>query len=374
MKKAGTFFSKVRSLCREYIKTSLKGWLIFFSTLGVASAICAMLMRTTTSDVHVPLIFVLAVLIISLSTDGYFYGFLAAFVSVVFVNFAFTFPYLKLDFTIYGYPLTFMTMLAVGFATSTLTARLKAQEKLHMESEREKMRANLLRAISHDLRTPLTAISGSISTVLEGDEVLTKQQKNELLLDAKKDAEWLCRMVENLLSITRMNGADMGGITKNDEILEEVLSEAVMAFKKRHDDVPVSVSVSVPDTMIFLPMDAMLIEQVLINLMDNAVVHGGNVSQIKINAREEDGKAIVSVADNGRGIDAETLPHLFDGSLQLSGNKSADTTRSMGIGLSVCKTIVAAHEGDIYAENLPEGGAMFTFTLPLGGTSYDNQG
>lgn len=130
----------------------------------------------------------------------------------------------------------------------------------------------------------------------------------------------------------------------------------------------------VPETMIFLPMDAMLIEQVLINLMDNAVVHGGNVSQIKINAREEDGKAIVSVADNGRGIDAETLPHLFDGSLQLSGNKSADTTRSMGIGLSVCKTIVAAHGGDIYAENLPEGGAMFTFTLPLGGTSYDNQG
>ena len=216
MKKAGTFFSKVRSLCREYIKTSLKGWLIFFSTLGVASAICAMLMRTTTSDVHVPLIFVLAVLIISLSTAGYFYG----------------------------------------FATSTLTARLKAQEKLHMESEREKMRANLLRAISHDLRTPLTAISGSISTVLEGDEVLTKQQKNELLLDAKKDAEWLCRMVENLLSITRMNGADMGGITKNDEILEEVLSEAVMAFKKRHDDVPVSVSV--PETMIVLPMDALL--------------------------------------------------------------------------------------------------------------------
>ena len=240
------------------------------------------------------------------------------------------------------------------------------------ERESERTKNELITNVAHDLRTPLTAISGSISTVLEGDEVLTKQQKNELLLDAKKDAEWLCRMVENLLSITRMNGADMGGITKNDEILEEVLSEAVMAFKKRHDDVPVSVSV--PDTMIFLPMDAMLIEQVLINLMDNAVVHGGNVSQIKINAREEDGKAIVSVADNGRGIDAETLPHLFDGSLQLSGNKSADTTRSMGIGLSVCKTIVAAHGGDIYAENLPEGGAMFTFTLPLGGTSYDNQG
>ena len=180
MKKIGTFFSKVNSLCREYIKTSLKGWLIFFATLGIASAICAMLMRTTSSDVHVPLIFVLAVLIISLSTDGYFYGFLAAFVSVVFVNFAFTFPYLKLDFTIYGYPLTFMTMLAVGFATSTLTARLKAQEALRMESEREKMRANLLRAISHDLRTPLTAISGSAVTLLE-NENLPDWQKKQLL-------------------------------------------------------------------------------------------------------------------------------------------------------------------------------------------------
>ena len=100
-----------------------------------------MLMRTTTSDVHVPLIFVLAVLIISLSTDGYFLRLPSRLSSASwFVNFAFTFPYLKLDFTIYGYPLTFMTMLAVGFATST-TARLKAQEKLHMESEREKMRA-----------------------------------------------------------------------------------------------------------------------------------------------------------------------------------------------------------------------------------------
>ena len=125
MKKAGTFFSKVRSLCREYIKTSLKGWLIFFSTLGVASAICAMLMRTTTSDVHVPLIFVLAVLIISLSTDGYFYGLLAAFVSVVFVNCAFTFPYLKLYVTLYGYPPTFITILPTHIAISTPTAPLQ---------------------------------------------------------------------------------------------------------------------------------------------------------------------------------------------------------------------------------------------------------
>ena len=232
MKKVSTFFSKVRSLCRGIHKNKPQG--LADILLDAGRRIRDMrhahahddLGCACPADIRAGRAYHL------LSTDGYFYGFLAAFVSVVFVNFAFTFPYLKLDFTIYGYPLTFMTMLAVGFATSTLTARLKAQEKLHMESEREKMRANLLRAISHDLRTPLTAISGSISTVLEGDEVLTKQQKNELLLDAKKDAEWLCRMVENLLSITRMNGADMGGITKNDEILEEVLSEAVAWLSK----------------------------------------------------------------------------------------------------------------------------------------------
>lgn len=355
---------------RKYLRTYFKGWVIFFLTLATASVICATLMRTTSSDVHVPLIFVLAVLIISLTTEGYLYGLLAAFISVVLVNYAFTYPYMKLDFTIYGYPLTFMTMLAVVFATSTLTSRLKAQERLRMESEREKMRANLLRAISHDLRTPLTAISGSISTVLEDKGALSRQQKDELLLDAKQDAEWLCRMVENLLSITRISGSEMGEITKEDEILEEVLSEAIMTFRKHHDNVPVSVSV--PHTMMIVPMDAMLIEQVLLNLMDNALIHGGSVTKISVVASEKDGVASVTVADDGNGIKKEIMPHLFDGSLQLSGRSAADRSRSMGIGLSVCKTIIMAHGGKISAENAAGGGAVFTFTLPMGGEKNDN--
>ena len=99
-----------------YLRSYPKGWLIFVLTLGAASLICALLQRITSSDVHVPMIFVLAVLIVSLSTDGYFYGLLAAIVSVIGVNYAFTYPYMKLDFSVYGYPLTFMTMLAVGFA------------------------------------------------------------------------------------------------------------------------------------------------------------------------------------------------------------------------------------------------------------------
>ena len=354
--------NKLRRL-REYLPLSARGWTVLAIALSAASLLCALLSRVTESDNHVPLIFVLAVLLVSLFTEGYFYGILSAVLSVIGVNYAFTYPYLKFDFTIYGYPLTFLTMLAVGFAVSTLTTRLKAQEKLRADAEKEKMRSNLLRAISHDLRTPLTAISGAISTVLEDDGRLSPREKTELLTDAKQDAEWLTRMVENLLSITRMSGGTTAGLQKQDEVLEEVLGEAVLKFRKRYEGV--KVSVSVPDELLMLPMDAMLIEQVLINLMDNAVIHGKNTGHIAVAARKADGRVLISVADDGGGIAPGVLGHLFDGTLPFAGKGAADNTRRMGIGLSLCRTIVEAHGGRISAEN-SGGGAVFTFTLPLG--------
>ena len=254
---------------KKYFPMSAKGWLIYFVAMGLASALCALLQKVSTSDVHVPMIFVLMVLIIALMTDGYFYGFLAAVTSVIAVNWAFTYPYAELNFTIYGYPLTFVTMLAVGFAVSTLAARVKEQNRIKFEAEQEKMRANLLRAISHDLRTPLTSISGAISAVLDSGDSLSNAQRLELLSDARKDADWLYRMVENLLSITRISGGKPGAIKKEDEVLEEVLSEVVVKFKKKNPDI--TVSVTVPDDLFFVPMDAMLVEQLLMNLMDNAV-------------------------------------------------------------------------------------------------------
>lgn len=358
------------SVRRFYFRFYLKGWLIFAVTLGLAGLICGLLQRITSSDVHVPMIFVLAVLIVSLSTDGYFYGLLAAVVSVIGVNYAFTYPYMKLDFSVYGYPLTFMTMLAVGFACSTLASHLRRQEKLRVETERERMRANLLRSISHDLRTPLTSISGSITTVLEEDS-LTGDARRELLSGAKQDAEWLCRMVENILSVTRISG-EPGELVKSDELLEEVLSEAIQRFRKRPDAVPISVSV--PEEAQLLSMDPTLIEQVLSNLMDNAVTHGTGLTQIWIEAKKADHEFIVNVKDDGCGIEESLLPHLFDGSLPLSGKNRSDGSRFMGIGLSVCRTIVEAHGGRIWAENVPEGGAVFCFTLPEGEESDDGTG
>lgn len=353
---------KLKSFFEKNMPLSAKGWLVYIVTMGLASAGCLLLQPVSGTDGHVPLIFVLVVLIVSLMTDGYFYGVLASLTSVVTVNYAFTYPYAKMDFTIYGYPLTFMTMLAVSIVICTLTSRVREQERLRMESEKEKMRANLLRAVSHDLRTPLTSISGSISAVIDGEGSIDPQQQTELLADAREDAEWLCRMVENLLSITRINDGKNTTINKEDEILEEVLAEAVMKFKKRHPDI--GVSVSVPEELLFVPMDAMLIEQVLINLMDNAVEHGMSTSKIGIKAESDVGCVRISLRDNGCGIDNSSIDHLFDGTLQFSRGSSADKTRGLGIGLSVCRTIIEAHGGRISARNLPEGGAEFVFTLP----------
>jgi len=360
--------NKIKKLFKKYFPVSLRDSLIFIVTILITSAFCLVLKDVSDSDFHVPMIFVLAVLVISLLTDGYFYGCFAALLSVFAVNWAFTFPYFKMDFSIYGYPLTFMTMLTVGIATSMLTSRVRAQEKVRLESEKEKMRANLLRAVSHDLRTPLTAISGSISAVLEDGESLGDSECRELLIDAKKDAEWLCRMVENLLSITKISGEEVKRITKQPEILEEVFSEAVVNFKKRYPHIVVSVTV--PEALVFVPMDAMLIEQVLFNLMDNSVRHGGCTSHIKINAVLGSKHVNIMVSDNGNGIDGKVLPHLFNESIKL--DNTSDKTRGMGIGLLVCRTIIQAHGGNITAHNLSSGGACFSFTLELGGeNNYD---
>lgn len=363
------FLEKLKKL-KSYLPMSWKGWLIYFAAMAVASALCMALQQVSTSDVHVPIIFVLVVLVVSLLTEGYFYGILAALTSVIAVNFAFTAPYMQIDFTPYGYPLTFMTMLAVCFAVSTLTTRVKRQEKLRVESEREKVRANLLRAVSHDLRTPLTTISGSISAVLESGSGLDERQRRELLEDARQDADWLCRMVENLLSVTRIGDGQTGRLQLQEEPVEEVLGAAVLAFRKRHPEV--EVRVTAPEELLLAPMDPVLIQQVLQNLMDNAVTHGISTRHIAVSARSAGQTAEISVRDDGQGVDRRLLEHLFDGSLPYGDGPEGDTTRGMGIGLTVCRTIVEAHGGTIRACNTPGGGACFTFSLPMEGGQRDD--
>ena len=278
------------------------------------------------------------------------------------MNYAFTYPYFAFNFTITGYPLTFLTMFAVSLVVGMLTERVKRQERVKAEAEKEKMKANLLRSVSHDLRTPLTSIIGSSSAVLENYDKFSDDVKKDLIGHVRDDAQWLVRLVENILSITRFNEGAVK-IDKVPQAAEEIAAEAVSKFKKRFDTLPVRVSV--PDELLMVPMDATLIEQVLINLMENAVLHAKGATEIELRVRREGGLARFSVLDNGAGIDPAVLPKLFEEMFPHAGELRGDGRRSMGIGLSVCMSIVRAHGGTMKAENRATGGACVSFALPM---------
>lgn len=189
--------------------TVIKNSLITAGILGAATGFCFLIQEAAESDTHVPLLFVLAVLFISRFTDGYIYGIVASMIAVVGVNYVFTYPYFAIDFTITGYPVTFIAMLAVACSVSALTTQIKKQEQIRLEAEKEKMRGNLLRAVSHDIRTPLTSIMGAASVVLENYGELSDEKRMDFLKDIREESQWLIQIVENLLSITRIG--DNGG-------------------------------------------------------------------------------------------------------------------------------------------------------------------
>ena len=163
--------------------------------LGIAAAICFVLRSIDENGSFTLLIFVLAVVIISRFTEGYFWGVFSSLFGVICVNFVFTYPFWAFNFRLTGYPLTFLTMLAVSLIISAMNTKIKKQERLRTEAERETMRANLLRAMSHDIRTPLTSIVGNTSAILENGDTLSTEQQRELLRDVNEDAQWLIRMV-----------------------------------------------------------------------------------------------------------------------------------------------------------------------------------
>lgn len=243
-------------------------------------------------------------------------------------------------------------------------ANEKAQ-KILLETEKEKMRSNLLRAVSHDLRTPLTGIIGSATTLLENGDEIGEEASRKMLTDIQHDAEWLVHMVENLLSVTRISGGTTT-LKKQEEIIEEVVSEAVSRIRKRF---PGSrINVEVPEEMLLVPMDATLIEQVLINLMENAIRHSGSPLPISLKVSKKKSGAVFTISDHGKGIDPSRIPDIFDGKPQKG---SSDSTRGIGIGLSICKSIILAHDGKIFVKNNLDGGASFSFVLPMkGGKEY----
>ena len=336
----------------------LKNVLVLLLTLGATIGL-AVLLSSVNNDYNqfAMAVFIMAVVIVARWTDGYIWGIVAALIGTFCVNYFFTYPYWTFNISYTGYPLTFAVMLVVSILISTLTTRIKNQERLRFDIEREKMYSNLLRAIAHDLRTPLTAIIGASSAIQE--QKLSAADQIRLAEGIRKDAEWLVRVTENLLSVTRVSNHGM--IKKEDEVLEEIIGSAIMKYHRLPDSLPVD-----SDTLrdiILVPMDAMLIEQVMINLFDNVNAHAEGATKIWIHLRHENGMVFISVEDDGCGIPASLLPHILDGTY-MSKRSRSDDRRSMGIGLSVCKSIIEAHGGQLFARKSRHGGAAFEFSLP----------
>jgi len=241
------------------------------------------------------------------------------------------------------------------------------QRTILIETEKEKMRSNLLRAISHDLRTPLTGILGASSAILENRDMLDEQTKEKLISHIKDDSQWLIRMVENLLSVTRIN-EDTANVTKTPEAAEEILAAAIGRIRKRFPEH--KINVSVPEELLMVPMDGTLIEQVIINLVENAVKHSGDDTIINVSLKRENTMAVFEVSDNGEGVSDADFPYLFETYVP-NGRRTSDSSRGMGIGLSICMSIVKAHHGKMEAFNHKDGGAVFLFKLPLSGGDYE---
>ena len=314
------------------------------------------------TDASVPMVFVLGVFLISVITQGYVCGITASLVSTLAVNFAFTFPYFEFNFTMPENLFSAVVMLVVAIVTGALTTKIKYAEKIKADSEREKMRANLLRAVSHDLRTPLTTIYGSTSMLLENFERIPAEDRKNLLRGIRDDAQWLVGMVENLLSVTRLDDSSVR-LNKIDTVLEELIDAVLVKFRKLCPEQ--QVEVTIPEDFLSIPMDAVLIEQVLTNLLENAVIHATGMTQLELKVITQGNTVCFTVRDDGCGIRPDRLDDLFTGYLGSSSRQGDSDRRNMGIGLSVCATIIKAHGGRIYARNRDPRGAEFTFTLNL---------
>ena len=247
-----------------------------------------------------------------------------------------------------------------SFESSILLSVLNECALAMVIAKNEQIRADLLRAISHDLRTPLCSISGNADMLLSNGKYLDEGTRRQIYTDIYDDAEWLTGVVENLLSITRLNDGRLK-FKFTDQLMDEVIAEALRHISRKHDDYKI---ITECEDLLLARMDVRLIIQVLVNLVDNAIKYTPSGSTITIRALKKNEKAWISVEDNGPGISDEIKPHIFE-MFFTGGNNIADSQRSLGLGLALCQSIVEAHGGKMELEDNDPHGCIFSFALPL---------
>ena len=266
-------------------------------------------------------------------------------------------------------PAMMPTNLQTGFL-ETIASQIAAvleREKLYekqaetqVQVQRERLRADMFRTISHDLRTPLTSIIGSANTVIDNYANISDEVKKDFLHNIYDDACWLNEMVENILHITRF---DEGRVKLNieEEAAEEIIAEAIGRVKKHaHNH---QISTNIPPSLILLKADGVLLTRVLVNLLENAVNYTPEGSAISVSLSKRDENVLFEVSDNGPGIAEENLPHIFE-RFYSHPAKTYGGRRGTGLGLSLCKSIVEAHGGQITISNTKPHGTAVQFWIP----------
>lgn len=293
--------------------------LFTLTLLGIATALAFLFFSFVSENTaNIALLYIIAQILIARYTNGYLHGLFSSVFSVICINFFFTYPFFRLNFTLSGYPVIFIGMLIITLLTTATT-----------------------------------------SSLLSDDSILSDAEKRELLENIENDSSWLLNMVENLLSVTRINDTVTHQVNKTPEIVEEVVAEAVQRLKKRFPSA--SIIVHVPTDYLLIPMDAILIEQVLINLLENALIHSGSSHSLELTVTDHPDHVTFCAKDFGHGLNPDVIPDIFSGICHNTG--SVDSHKGMGIGLSICKMIIDAHNGYIEAKNHTNG-ALFLFTLP----------
>ena len=472
IKKQSTYESVKKPFFRDPLQNILKSVGILFA----ASILCFIFDGLGFTDANMIMVYILAVLLIAVTTSQRIYSMVSSIASVLIFNFLFTSP--RFSFSAYetGYPVTFVVMFLTAFITATMAAQYKEQAKqsakvafrtkivfdtnqmltkakdrekileitsrqlnkllqrkidiidvqsmsedlsenaeyhklqtsdncygivriekkeepldasensilqsilgectLALENQKnakekeeaailaqsEQLRANLLRTISHDLRTPLTSISGNASNLLSNSSSFSEETKKQIYGDIYDDSLWLISLVENLLSATRIEDGRMQ-LRTSPEVLADIVEEALMHVRRKAEKYHISVVSE--EELLVVKVDARLIIQVLINLLDNALKYTEEGSDITVTVRKySTNMAEVAVADHGPGISEEEKAEIF-GKFYRGENKIADNRRSLGLGLYLCKSIVEAHGGEIRVEDHVPRGSVFSFTLPL---------
>ena len=350
----------------------LKNTLLSMAFFTLAFYASVILLRHTGEENNSSPIFIVAVVLIARFTDGYVYGLVASALSVFFINYSFMYPYSAFTMSIAGYPVVAVSFFAASVTVSAVTTRMRRQTaqnaklyamqaEMKLETEKGKTRENLLRAISHDLRTPLTGIIGASLVIQENCSKISEKEIVQLAQNITADAQWLIDMVENLLSATRI-GAECGAIKKKNERFEEIVTEAVYKARSRFPDC--SIAVEVPEEILVVSIDLILIQQVVFNLIENAVKHSGDKEHIKVILKRQEDMAVFEVRDKGKGIPFENIDKLIE-NVEKNTEEASDKTRGLGLGLSTCRSIIKVHGGFLEAQNMEDGGAVFRFGLKL---------